>query len=100
VAQSIRPGQIVSSRQGRDAGTVYCVLKMIDERSVLVADGKKRTVNRPRVKNTRHLQIHSHVDSGLDQALSGKIKVTDEDVRKAVERFSGREEGSLGHGKG
>ena len=100
MAQPIRPGQIVSSRQGRDVGKVYCVLKVIDERSVLVTDGRKRTVKRPKRKNIRHLQVHPHVDSGLDHALTGRIKVTDEDVRKAVERYNGREEGSLGHGKG
>ncbi len=95
----MQPGQMVTSRQGRDQGTVYCVLQILDGRDVLVADGRARSVQRPKRKNQKHLVIHAQKDSAVSQALGQNDNVTDDDVRNAVARYHGREEGSVGHGE-
>ena len=50
-------GRIAQSVSGRDKGTVYVITGQQDRISVLVCDGKKRTVEQPKRKNIRHLLI-------------------------------------------
>lgn len=58
-------GQVVRSRKGKDAGRWYVVVGVSEdcrpcgrtrEARILVADGKKFTVGRPKAKNMIHLQ--------------------------------------------
>lgn len=50
----MKPGRIVCSRAGRDKGCYMMVTKVNDKR-VLVADGKKRRLDNPKPKNQKHL---------------------------------------------
>ena len=97
----VGPGQIVSSKQGRDAGTVYCVLEVLDNGNVVVADGRSRSFARPKVKNRKHLVVHTAFDPDVRAALQSGSPVSDQSLRKAVAMYhgNGREEGSEGHGK-
>lgn len=52
----LEPGQLVRSRAGRDRGKHYVVLKVLDDRYVLLVDGKKRPLENPKKKNVVHLQ--------------------------------------------
>lgn len=49
-------GMLAMSRAGRDKGNVYVIIREEAE-YVYLADGKNRTVNRPKRKNKRHIQI-------------------------------------------
>jgi len=55
-------GQVVRSRKGKDAGRWYVVVGVAEgcgpsaTARVLVADGKRFTVGKPKAKNTIHLQ--------------------------------------------
>ncbi|GEM_PF-153045 len=51
----ISPGDLVISRAGRDAGTVYFVTGLCGKLAV-VADGKKHALERPKKKNVKHLE--------------------------------------------
>ncbi len=59
----LRPGQLVRSLAGRDRGKHYLVLQVIDQRYVLLVDGRSRTAGRPKKKNKVHLQ---HYDRGVE----------------------------------
>ncbi|MBE3576768.1 MAG: KOW domain-containing RNA-binding protein [Limnochordales bacterium] len=58
MAARIAVGQVVTSRAGRDAGRTYLVVGVRPDGRVLVADGRIRPLERPKVKNPRHLWIH------------------------------------------
>lgn len=47
---------IVMSVAGRDKGNYYMVVG-IDNQRVLVADGKCKTIEKPKQKNIKHLQL-------------------------------------------
>lgn len=70
------PGNIVRSRAGRDKGTMYCVLSVVQNR-VLVADGYKRTISNPKPKNPLHLELVNaeetqvKTDAEIRQILAG-----------------------------
>lgn len=61
--EELKPGQLVRSLAGRDKGEHYLVIKVLDSRQVLVANGRSRTLARPKKKNTAHLQ---HYERGID----------------------------------
>lgn len=63
-------GQIAVSTAGRDAGTKYLIVKVLDDRYVEVVDGHKRVWNRPKKKNCRHLQLVGMAGRDLQVALA------------------------------
>ncbi|MDR7522150.1 MAG: KOW domain-containing RNA-binding protein [Armatimonadota bacterium] len=86
-------GMVVTSRAGRDAGDRYVVVGAAGHDMVLVADGRRRQVSRPKRKNIKHLVVH-----GPAGHLAGRLRdgqaVTDEELRailgaEAPERRSG-----------
>ena len=50
-------GSVVIAKAGRDKGRALAVVTILDERTVLTADGKHRPLERPKRKNVRHLQV-------------------------------------------
>jgi large subunit ribosomal protein L14e len=83
-AARLRPGQLVTSRAGRDRGQAFIVLAILDDRFALVADGRLRRVGRPKRKNIRHLQPHGAVHPALAERLRQGQAVSDRDVRQAL----------------
>jgi ribosomal protein L14E/L6E/L27E len=53
---SLEKAEIVQSLAGRDKGECFFVLAK-DEKTVLLADGKHRTRERPKRKNLRHVKF-------------------------------------------
>ena len=52
----IAQGSVVIAKAGRDKGRAFAVTAVLNERTVLIADGKSRPIERPKRKNTLHLQ--------------------------------------------
>lgn len=48
LVDEVRPGQLVSSTQGRDAGRYYLVLGESEDGFVLVTDGEYRGLRNPK----------------------------------------------------
>ncbi|HYF93585.1 MAG TPA: KOW domain-containing RNA-binding protein [Symbiobacteriaceae bacterium] len=86
----VRPGAIVRSLAGRDQGTSYVVLRQVDERRMAVMDGRHRTVDRPKFKNRRHLEVLGWVDANLALRLERGDRVSDVDVMKALDAWPSR----------
>lgn len=49
-------GQVVRSLSGRDKGKFQIVIKLLDDNFVQVVDGKRRKLERPKLKKIKHLQ--------------------------------------------
>lgn len=87
-APDLRPGQVVTSLAGRDRGRRMIVLRVVDDRYVLVVDGELRRLQRPKRKNRRHLQPHGAVAREVSAKLAEGRAVTDEEIRTALERLA------------
>lgn len=74
----ISPGQLVLIKTGRDAGEVMMILEIINDHFVLIVDGKRRTLDKPKRKNIKHLQkTNYHVDKKhwlVDRHIRNEIK--------------------------
>ena len=87
-------GTLVISRQGRDRGRYYVVLRQIDDRFVLVSDGERHPVGRPKRKNVRHLQaIPSSPPLALQLTRGGGRAGYDEMIKGHLQRFISENEG-------
>ena len=52
----IAKGSVVIAKAGRDKGKAFAVTEVLDARTVLIADGRSRPLERPKRKNVIHLQ--------------------------------------------
>ena len=57
----ITKGSVVIAKAGRDKGGAFVVTEVISPREALIADGKRRPIERPKRKNVIHLQATSTV---------------------------------------
>ena len=77
-------GMFAVSKAGHDQGQMYVVLKEEGD-SVLLADGRLKTVESPKKKNKKHIQL---VQTGLDEDLVIKIKnqqpINNEEIKAAI----------------
>ena len=67
----IQRGSIVRSTAGRDSGKLMLVLECT-QNGVLVCDGKERPLERPKLKNTRHIELVGDGHDVLKAAVGNK----------------------------
>jgi ribosomal protein L14E/L6E/L27E len=95
----LRLGQKVTSTQGRDFGQEFLVVGFVEDSFLLVANGKGRSVERPKKKNIKHISISLKVDELIENKLSTGGQVTDDEIYKAIQRLGERmEEGEMNIG--
>lgn len=70
-------GDVVRSTAGRDKGHLYVVVGTTVNR-IMVANGRKRTVSAPKVKNHNHLQRVGGMDT----------VITDEEIRQFLQKVN------------
>jgi large subunit ribosomal protein L14e len=87
VTPSLKPGQLVLSRAGRDRGQLFIVVAVEDGHFARVADGRLRPADRPKRKNVRHLQPQGAIDAGLAARAAHGEAPTDLELREAIAAF-------------
>ncbi|HOM02983.1 MAG TPA: KOW domain-containing RNA-binding protein [Acetivibrio sp.] len=85
-------GQVVYSKAGRDFGRKFVVIGIIDDKSVLVADGDLRRVEKPKSKNIKHLRITEKVILPLSDKLKNGTKVSNSEIRKVLAEIGDAED--------
>ena len=85
------PGQIVFSKQGRDKGRPFIIIKTEGEFAFL-ADGDLRKLANPKKKKFMHIQPTNAIAAGLIEKLNGP-GLLDADVRKALKSAGFKLEG-------
>ncbi len=83
----LHPGQLVVSIQGRDSGNNYLFLGFDSDGFLLVADGVKRTPERPKKKNLRHVKVYPVVDQEIEKKIASGRRVTSEEICQALARM-------------
>lgn len=79
-------GMLAGSMAGHDKGAIYVIINE-DNEYVYLADGKIRTLLRPKKKNKKHIQIIKKY-SGED--FAGRIKdglADDIEIRKFIKQY-------------
>ena len=88
----LRVGQKVRSLVGRDRGQDYIIIGFEGDHLLFLANGKERTVKRPKKKNIKHVEISLWVDRYLEEVMIAGKSVTDEDIRASLHRWQNESE--------
>ena len=56
MSATLEVGDVVISKAGHDRGNLFVVLESIDSEYVRIADGRTRTLEKPKKKKRRHLK--------------------------------------------
>jgi ribosomal protein L14E/L6E/L27E len=65
-------GSIAVSTAGRDKGRTCIIVGVLDERYVLIADGRKRKIEKPKKKKMKHIRPVGRLDGDLAALLKDK----------------------------
>ncbi|GAB3069686.1 KOW domain-containing RNA-binding protein [Virgibacillus ainsalahensis] len=80
-------GQVVRIMQGREAGQYAIVIKKVEDRYVLLADGEKRKYDRPKKKNLSHIESMDYISPEVQNSLLETGRVTNGKLRFAIAKF-------------
>lgn len=81
-------GSVVFSRAGRDKGSFFLVVEIVDDVYVKMADGDLRKLAKPKLKKLKHLKNTGDVISGIAEKLLNGSKVYDAEVFSALRRYN------------
>lgn len=76
-------GRVVCSKAGRDKGRFMVVVE-VQKNGLLVCDGKERPLQRPKLKNQKHLAF-------TNTCLEKEKFLSNKSLRKALADFGGAE---------
>ena len=79
---------IVKSTAGRDEGDLFFVLD-IQEEFLLLADGKRRRVENPKRKKSKHVAFVGESHSVVAEKIRSSEKITNSELRKALAACTG-----------
>ncbi|MDD4125689.1 MAG: RNA-binding protein [Eubacteriales bacterium] len=72
---------LVESLTGNDKGKVFVALKTVDDNYILYADGRKRGVEKPKLKKIKHIRVLGKAD------ITDMTRVTNGMLRKATAAY-------------
>ncbi|MBC7075419.1 MAG: KOW domain-containing RNA-binding protein [Syntrophomonadaceae bacterium] len=90
-------GRIVYSKAGRDKDRMFIVIRAVNDRYVVVADGDLRKIEKPKFKNIKHLQLTNTKAEDVIMYLKKGEMPDNHLIRKTLKKIrEAREQ----HGKG
>lgn len=84
---AVKQFDVALSLAGRDTGNIYLVSELIDEKYLLLIDGKSRTLSKPKRKKIKHIQVIGNATSEFEGVFEDKSKTNDAKIRKILKEF-------------
>lgn len=77
------PGMMAKSMAGHDRDRIYVIVKE-DVTCVYLADGRARTIDRPKKKKKKHVQLICAVPQELIERFQKGEVVRDEEIKRVI----------------
>lgn len=77
-------GKIAYSKAGRDKDKCYVIIKIINDDYVLVADGRIKTVEKPKKKRIKHLNVTNEVAEDIKKLILSQDKNVDSSIKNLL----------------
>ncbi len=81
---SVRVGQVVVSRAGRDKGRGFLVAGELPGGYVHIVDGSLRKLAHPKKKKLRHLKVEAYVAEALAEKMASGTEALDAEIRRTL----------------
>lgn len=75
-------GKVVLSKQGRDKDQLYVVIGYINDKRLILINGSTKTVQLPKEKNLKHIDVLEDVDDEIKAFIISKDRGTDLRVKR------------------
>lgn len=85
------PAQVVYSKCGRDKGSMFIIISA-EENYVYLADGRSRTLEKPKRKKVKHIQKTNFVHSVLHEKLVSGAYIQNADIEKVLKEYIEKEQ--------
>ena len=86
-------GMLAAAKAGHDKDQLYIIIEETDD-SVWLADGKYKTMQHPKRKNKKHIQIWKkqtpEINAVREKLIAGET-VRDEEIKRAMKLLIGSE---------
>lgn len=79
-------GEFAKSKAGHDKDEIFIILN-IEEEYVYLVDGKSRTVEKPKKKKMKHIQVIHQIHDELQNKLDSSHIIRDEDIKRAIKCY-------------
>lgn len=80
-------GEIVEIIMGRDKGNHAVIVKVVNDRTVLIADGNKRKYDNPKKKNVRHIRSTEYISKEVLDYLKENNRISNAKLRYILHNF-------------
>lgn len=80
------PGQIVRSLAGHDKDSIFFVVGIVDDYSVLIADGDRRRIESPKRKKAKHLQPYDRISDVIAERIESGARIANIDLQRELEK--------------
>ena len=77
-------GRVVISRAGHDKGDAFIVMEVLADGHLILCDGKRRTLEKPKRKKRMHVFVTPARWAELELRRTKKQQLLDSDIRKAL----------------
>jgi ribosomal protein L14E/L6E/L27E len=88
----IEIGSVVYSIAGRDSQSCFIVFEIINENYVLIVDGDKHKISKPKMKKVKHLKYRGDVLTNLKEKISEKKQIFDSEIKKALKQYEEKDD--------
>ena len=79
-------GKFATSKAGHDKTKLYVIIKE-DAEYVYLVDGDLKTLDKPKKKSKKHIQIINKVDETIQNKLETKEIIYNEDIKRAIKLY-------------
>ena len=78
-------GKLAQSKSGHDKGSYYVIIK--EEADLYLADGRLKTVEKPKRKNKKHIQIIKKLPEEVTELLPQDGEFRNEEIKRALKLY-------------
>lgn len=79
-------GKFATSKAGHDKLKLYVIMKEDDEYVYLV-DGNLKTLDKPKKKSKKHIQVVNKMDETIQNKLETGQIIYNEDIKRAIKLY-------------
>lgn len=79
-------GEFAKSKAGHDKDEIFIIIN-IEEEYVYLVNGQSRTLEKPKKKKMKHIQVINYTDLELQNKLDANLILRDEDIKRAVKCY-------------
>lgn len=88
LSKKVSIGQVVRNSAGRDTGRLFLGVEVVDDEYIFISDGKKRKLEKPKLKKVKHLQKYDIINNAVKDMIESKESITNAFLRAELGKLN------------